>query len=153
MASWGEFAEREPEIATAGRRLFYQYGPGLAFLATVSRGGFPRLHPINIALTSDELYAFVVPGPKLDDLDRDGAYALHAPLPDRVEEEFMVGGRAYRAPSSAESEAALAAYHISDVPPENVLFRFDIERALHAAYRFRGDWPPTYRHWRASRAD
>lgn len=138
-------------MAEAGRRLFYQFGPGLAFLATLSHDGTPRLHPITVALTSDDLYAFITPGPKQRDLARDGRYALHAFLPDEVEEEFMVSGRATAADSPHEREAALRAYHQPAVPEDHRLFRFGADRALHGVYRFRGDWPPTYKIWRADR--
>ena len=147
--SWGEFAAAEPEMAEAGRRLFTQFGPGLAFLATVGSDLRPRLHPITIALAAEELYAFITPGPKLDDLRRGGAYALHAFLPDEVEEEFMIAGYAVRG-EPRERDAALAAYHVASVPDDHVLMRFVLDRALHAAYRHRGDWPPTYRRWSAA---
>jgi hypothetical protein len=140
-----------PEMANAGRRLLTQFGPALAFLATVGRDGRPRLHPVTLAVTTDELYAFITPGPKLRDLLRDGGYALHAFLPDEIEEEFMIGGVASAAPDD-ERAAALAAYHVARVPDDHVLVRFGVDRALHATYRFRGDWPPVYRRWSASSA-
>ena len=102
--AWHLLSAGHPELASAGRRLFYQFGPGLAFIATVSRSGDPRLHPITIALSDDELYAFIAPGPKQRDLVRDGRYAMHAFLPDEVEEEFMVSGRALPADSDAERQ-------------------------------------------------
>ena len=46
MSRWEQFAEREPRLSEAGRALFYQYGPGLGFLATVRADGGPRMHPI-----------------------------------------------------------------------------------------------------------
>ncbi len=147
--AWHQLAREEPDMAAAGRRLFYQFGPGLAFLATVSAAGNPRLHPITVAITDEELYAFIGPGPKQDDLERDGRYAMHAFLPDEVEEEFMVSGRAVPVASPTERQNALGAYHQPSVPDDHRLFRFGIDRALHARYRFRGDWPPTYRKWRA----
>ena len=73
---------------------------------------------------------------------------MHAFLPDEVEEEFMVAGRAVRADSS-ERPVELAAYHQATVPDDHELFRFEIAHALHAVYRFRGDWPPTYARWSA----
>ena len=148
MASWSEFSSAEPELAEAGRRLLFQYGPGLAFIATVGGDGSPRLHPITVSLTPESLYAFIAPGPKQHDLERDGRYALHSFLPDEIEEEFMVAGQAQAVASSVESESALAHYHQSNVPGDHRLFRFQLSRALHATYRFRGDWPPTYRRWR-----
>jgi len=46
MVTWAEFAAAEPELADAGRSQLYQFGVGLAFLATVRRDGAPRLHPV-----------------------------------------------------------------------------------------------------------
>jgi hypothetical protein len=71
MVTWGQFAAAEPKLAEAGRALFYTYGVGLAFLATVRPDGGPRLHPIVMLIAEGGLFAFVVPSPKRDDLQRD----------------------------------------------------------------------------------
>ena len=94
MATWAELAASAPELATEGRRLFYQFGVGLGFLATVRRDGGPRLHPICPVVTESGLYAFIVPSPKCQDLRRDGRYALHTYPPVEVDDEFCVDGRA-----------------------------------------------------------
>lgn len=146
MATWGEFSASAPELAAAGRRLFYQYGPGAGYLATVRPDGGPRLHPVCPVVTDDGLWVFVVPSPKAGDLERDGRYALHAFLPEEVEEEFCVTGRARRADDPATHQRVAAAYH-APVPEDHVLFALDVQRVLHAAYRFRGDWPPVYTRW------
>ena len=78
MASWEEFEEGRPDLAAAGRALFYQFGVGLAFLATVRRDGGPRVHPMCPLIHGGGLFAFIVPGPKQADLRRDGRYALHS---------------------------------------------------------------------------
>ena len=86
MGSWDEFEQRQPGLATAGRALFYQFGVGLAFLATVRRDGGPRVHPMCPLIHGGGLFAFIVPGPKQADLRRDGRYALHSfPCPDNDE--------------------------------------------------------------------
>jgi hypothetical protein len=146
MATWGEFAADAPDLAEAGRRLFYQYGPGLGFLATVAPDGAPRLHPVCPVVAGEGLYILVVPSPKAADLERDGRYALHAFLPEEVEEEFEVTGRAQRVDDLAVRARVAAAYH-APVPDDHILFSLDVERVLHAGYRFRGDWPPTYTRW------
>jgi hypothetical protein len=147
LVPWGDFARAEPELAADGRRLLTQFGLGLGFLATIGADGRPRLHPINPACAPEELYVFITPGPKLRDLERNGAFALHAFLPDEVEEEFMVSGFAEPAPD--ERATAIESYHMPRVPDDHVLFRLRFDRALHAKYRHRGDWPPTYTRWRA----
>jgi len=42
MVTWAEFAAAEPELADAGRSQLYQFGVGLAFLATRCAGMAPR---------------------------------------------------------------------------------------------------------------
>jgi len=37
MATWREFEQSSPEIAAAGHKLLYQFGPGLGFLATAAK--------------------------------------------------------------------------------------------------------------------
>ena len=151
MATWGEFAAAQPEMAAKGKQLFTQYGLGLAFIATTAADGAPRLHPITIALTDDELYAFIVPGPKQRDLERDGRYAMHALQPDNIEDEFLVSGRAELADTPDERAKALTGYHQDHAAADHLLFRFGIERAMLATYDFRGQWPPAYRRWRATK--
>jgi len=133
-------------LAATGRRLIYQYGPGTGFLATVRPDGGPRLHPVCPVVTEGNLWLFIVPSPKGADLERDGRYALHALLPDEVEEEFYVTGRARRVDDPGVRRQVVAAYH-APVPDDHTLFALDVERVLHAAYCFRGDWPPTYTRW------
>ena len=64
MVSWGELREMRPELVEAGRARFYQFGVGLAFLATVRPDGGPRLHPVCPVIDGDGLYALLIPSPK-----------------------------------------------------------------------------------------
>ena len=75
MIRWSEFADLRPDLEAVARGMLYQHGLGLGFLATVRADGGPRVHPICPVL-AENLYAFIVPGPKLADLRRDGRYAL-----------------------------------------------------------------------------
>src|SRR5690348_2408841 len=94
VVSWDEFEKERPDLAGAGRALFYQFGVGLGFLATVRRDGGPRVHPMCPVIHDGGMYAFIVPGPKQADLHRDGRYALHSfPCPDN-EDAFYCTGRA-----------------------------------------------------------
>ena len=63
-ARWKELSEQRPDLADAGRNLFYQFGVGLGFLATIRRDGGPRVHPVCPFLTESGLYVFVEPSPK-----------------------------------------------------------------------------------------
>jgi hypothetical protein len=73
--------------------MFYEHGLGLAFLATVRSDGGPRVHPI-CPLLADDLYGFIVVGPKLEDLRRDGRYALHCETfpPPRHDDAVYLSG-------------------------------------------------------------
>jgi pyridoxamine 5'-phosphate oxidase-like protein len=152
MASWSEFEERAPEMASAGKKLLYQHGPGLAFLATVRKDGAPRLHPICPTVVEGSLYALILPSsPKFSDLKRDGRYALHTFPPVEVDDEFLVMGRA-----QFIDDAALASRVREDQKARGMtstedegLFRFDIERVMHAKYPGgHGTWPPKYTVWK-----
>ena len=149
MVTWGEFQAAEPELAEKGRGLFYTYGVGLAFLATVRTDGGPRLHPVVMLIADGGLFAFLVPSPKRDDLARDPRYAMHAMPPENTDDEFYVTGRARLIGDRGRRQTIVDAYP-NKVLDEWLLFEFEIDRVLHAAYTHRGDWPPTYTRWRAS---
>lgn len=94
MASWSSFAAASPQLAEAIRALLQQYGPGLAYLATVRADGSPRVHPISPVITPDGLYCFLIPSPKRHDLERDGRYALHSYPPEHSDDEAWLTGHA-----------------------------------------------------------
>jgi hypothetical protein len=141
-------------MADAGRALLYQYGPGLAFLATLRPDGAPRLHPVCPALATGGLYVFVGnQSPKVDDLARDGRYALHAFPASDVDDEFMVSGVARNAEADGVRDDVYAAYVATGAFTENdTLFELLIDRALHAKYGPRPSWPPVYTRWSPGRA-
>src|SRR5437899_7373192 len=96
MVTWHEFAAAEPELAAAGRSLLFQFGVGLAFLATVRKDGAPRLHPLCPVLSNDRLFVLITPtSPKRSDLLRDGRYARQTfAHPKPGSDEFYPTGRA-----------------------------------------------------------
>jgi len=151
MATWAEFEEAAPELAAAGRKLLYQFGPGLAFLATVRKDGGPRLHPICPVVVAGGLFAFIGDSPKQRDLLRDGRYAMHTFPPQDVDDEFYVTGRAVPVTDPARRAAAETAYDAQGTTrgESDMLFEFTVERVLHAAYKARPSWPPRYRKWAA----
>jgi len=77
MRTWDRFRQVRPDLAEAGRSLFYQHGVGLAFVATVRPDGGPRVHPMCPVITEDGLFAFIIPSPKRAALIRDGRFAMH----------------------------------------------------------------------------
>ena len=152
MASWADFENASPEMAEAGTKLLYQYGVGLAFLATVRKDGAPRLHPICPTVVNGRLYALIGPSHKRADLRRDGRYALHTLSPQDVDDEFLVMGRATFIDDPAIAEAVrddLIARGMTSSADEG-LFEFGIERVMHAKYPGgHGTWPPKYSIWKA----
>ena len=121
MLSWAEFAHARPDLAEAGRRLLYQFGVGLGFLATVRPDGGPRLHPMCPLVTEDALVGFLQPSPKRQDLHRDGRYALHCFPPDDNEDAFMVSGRALLVKDPGRRQQATAQFlaerQLTTTPP------------------------------------
>ena len=155
MASWKEFETRAPDIADAGRKLLYQFGPGLAFLATVRKDGAPRLHPICPTVVDDWLYALILPSsPKCGDLKRDGRYALHTFPPKDKDDEFLVMGCAAFVDDLAQETRVREDQVARGMKSsgEEALFRFEIERVMYADYPGgHGTFPPKYAVWRADR--
>jgi hypothetical protein len=156
MASWGEFSEGRSELAGAGRGLFYQYGVGLAFLATTRSDGGPRVHPMCPILTDDGLYAFIVPGPKRGDLHRDGRYAMHSFPAEENEDAFSVSGRATQVTDEATVRDLSRRYleeRSATEPPVGIarweLFSFDVESCLLTKTSGHGDPDPRHEIWHA----
>jgi hypothetical protein len=154
MPSWSEFERQAPEMAEAGRKLLYQHGPGLAFLASIRRNGAPRLHPICPTVVDGDLYALILPtSPKCGDLKRDGRYALHTFPANDVDDEFLVMGRAHYLDDEAQAGRVRDDQKARGMTSTNdeALFRLDIERVMYAKYPGgHGTWPPKYQVWKVT---
>jgi hypothetical protein len=148
MATWADLEVGDAEIADAGRRLLFHPGFGFGYLATVRADGGPRLHPVNPIIADGRLWVFVVPSPKLEDLRRDGRYALHSTGAADVDDEFYLDGRARVVDAAAARSAAEAACHFP-VPAHHVLVELGLEHALWAHYASPPSFPPDYRRWAA----
>jgi hypothetical protein len=154
MLTWRQFQAVQPELAQAGRELFYQFGVGLAFLATVRLDGGPRVHPVCPVITDDGLYGFIVPGPKLGDLRRDGRYAMHCYPCEHNEDAFYVTGVASEADDAA-LRGRVAEQFLEErgweVPPPNFeaqrLFEFGVDRCLCTRTTSHGDFDPRHTIW------
>jgi hypothetical protein len=134
----------------------YQYGVGLAFLATVRPDGGPRVHPICPLIAEFGLFAFVVPSPKRGDLHRDGRYAMHSFPADENEDAFSLTGRARPVDDTgvrlALQDQFLRERDLREPPKgfgEQELFAFGIERCLDTVTRGHGDTDPRHLIWRA----
>jgi hypothetical protein len=156
MLGWTAFAAAEPELAAAGRAMLYQFGVGLAFLATVRSDGAPRVNPMCPLMDETGLYAFLVPGPKRHDLHRDGRYAMHSFPTDDDEDAFSIAGLA-RPLDDGDRRRTLAAQFLEErrwtEPPEGFdrqeLFLFELDRCLLTRTTDHGDPDPQHRIWRA----
>lgn len=156
VLTWGELRAARADLAEAGRDLLYQFGVGLAFLATVRRDGGPRVHPMCPVIVENGLYALLVPSPKRDDLVSDGRYALHAFPPAANEDAFYVTGRAeLRGDATLRSGVvdAFVAERSFDIPrsafADQLLFELLVEACLLTRTTGHGDPDPQHTVWRA----
>lgn len=154
VVTWGELERAEPGLAEAGRALLYQFGVGLAFLATVGRDGGPRVHPMRPLIHRGGLYAFIVPGPKQADLHRDGRYSLHSfPCEDNEDAFYCTGhAQAIDDPATRQPLAELFVTERSTpgVPApaaDDHLFHFGFQRCLLTRTTGHGDPSPQHTIW------
>jgi hypothetical protein len=133
MATWGEFAEAAPEFAARGARLL---GVGVAYIATTSRDGSPRVHPFTPLIGGGRLLGFIGKHTvKYRNMLRDGRVCIHAVLGDS-DEEFLLIGRARRSDDWAtRMQAAIEARKIEMTSKDDVAFEFTIERAHRAIWK------------------
>ena len=157
MATWAEFSAVRPDLAEAGLRLLYQHGVGLGFLATTRGDGGPRVHPMCPILTGEDVFAFIVPSPKQQDLRRDGRYAIHSfPCPEN-EDAFYFTGKA-RLVEDEAVRAALGRQFVEErsqfpVPTpadQDALFEFAVETCLLTRTTGHGDPSPVHTVWRSA---
>jgi Pyridoxamine 5'-phosphate oxidase len=114
MASWSDFASAAPSLAVSINKAIYQYGPGLAYLATVRPDGGPRVHPISPAIVDGGLYCVMLDTPKRRDLERDGRYAMHAFPAEDDDDEACMQGRALLVTDAAVRREVAAALRVVD---------------------------------------
>ena len=156
MITWTDFHRQQPALADAGRRQFYQFGIGLAFLATVRPDGAPRVHPVCPVIGDAGLHLLIVTGPKQQDLRRDGRYALHSEMcpPPRQDDGFALAGRALEVTDAALRQvirAQVLAERDGTVWPsfdEDVIFELVMERALLTLTQADGPFPAGPTIWR-----
>ncbi|MBX3046386.1 MAG: hypothetical protein KF698_05270 [Anaerolineales bacterium] len=141
---WADFAANAPELAAFGAE---RLGSAVAYIATVTVDGMPRVHPVTPIL-GDELYLFMEPNsPKGKDLQRGSAYSLHCGVADSSggQGEFYVRGHGRLVQDPAERAAAAAAASYS--PAERyILFALSVEFAFMNVYT---ENDPIRRRWQA----
>ena len=92
---WGEFAQKEPELARLGQERLDRYG--LVMLATLRKNGFPRISPVEPLFFNNQLYLGMTwKSQKALDLIRDPRCSIHNAVSDRhaSDGEFKIYGRA-----------------------------------------------------------
>jgi hypothetical protein len=108
-------------------------------------------------LADDRLFAFIVPGPKCRDLERDGRYAMHSFPCDDNEDAFMVTGSAVavddgalRARLVAQFLAERAQIPMTEADLEaQTLFELSVDRVLLTRTTGHGDPAPQHTVWHA----
>ena len=152
MVTWEEFKIKSPFLAATGEALLFQFGVGLAFLATIRKDGGPRLHPVCPVLLNDHLYVFISPGsPKKDDLLRDGRYAMQTFPPAREEsEEFYLAGRAQRSEDANLHKSVMAAAK-SQIREDEIMFELQVDCVMHTIWENWGtpQLKPVHNKWRS----
>jgi len=149
MLVWRDFAQSSPDIAATGLRLFNLNE--VAFLATVSKSGRPRLHPFVPKIVDNHLLAFIMDSsPKINDLKTRRQYSIHT-LPGRDDEEFFVSGEASYCNDYIElrRQAEIAMGFVTGVDEHHVLFEFKVDRALWTSWLDFGTpkHRPNYKRW------
>src|ERR1044071_1542800 len=134
MNTWSAFTAADPSLAAGIRALLQQYGPGMAYLATVRPDGAPRLHPVSPVITEEGLYCFVIASPKRSDLARDGRYALHSFPPEESDDEAYLSGRAQRV-TDRRRVAELAGSMRAQPDVNWRLYEFSVDIAMVAHHR------------------
>jgi len=154
MATWQDILESDPDLGANGLRLLRPDGTGFAFLATVSKAGSPRVHPVVPIVADGRLHLYVVSfSPKHGDLLRNGRYALHSTLTSEGGEEFYVTGRASRIddPERRATVTTASGNRLGHNDFET-LFELHIEHVLYTHWDNWGTaqtWP-RYTRWPAS---
>lgn len=148
MAAWREFAAAEPTLAEFGAGRFRD--AGVAYLATITPDGGPRVHPISPFIVDGRLFTYMYPtSPKGHDLRRDPRYSLHGAVDDSTGAggEFSVSGTAIAIEDDETWQAVIETLTREQSPiGRYVLFEFSIARASAIAYV---DGATSVRRWRA----
>ncbi|HEV8565284.1 MAG TPA: hypothetical protein VGR41_10230 [Actinomycetota bacterium] len=141
MATWAEFERAEPEIASFGRDKF---DGQVVFHATLRSDGAPRLHPVSPWFGAGLLaVAFRARSPKVDEILRDGRYAMHSLMDNHDGEggEFLVQG--WMEQVAPDHPVANARPYTASYPLAT--YACSIEEAVLTTYD--GD-TPVYRRWK-----
>jgi hypothetical protein len=159
LARWSDLERVRPDLAERGRAIFFNFGVGLGFLATIRADGGPRVHPISPVITRGGLYGLILPGPKRDDLQRDGRYALHTETipPPNQDDGFYITGRVSEV-TQPELRDAVGDQLLSDMGlterwpgfETQIAFEFLFDRCLLTLTQAHGELPSGATVWRVN---
>jgi pyridoxamine 5'-phosphate oxidase-like protein len=131
--TWDDLERADPELAAAGAR---RLQGRVAYLATVSPDGAPRVHPVTPIVGDGRLFVFMEPtSPKGADLRRGSRYGLHSAVgdPSGRDGEFLTRG--YGVFVGDPAVRAAAEHHASYQPAAHyVLFELAVEAAMLTEY-------------------
>jgi hypothetical protein len=123
MATWGEFANEQPDFAGRVRARFDARKHKT--LATLRADGSPRISGIEVEFADGQMYVGMMPdSAKLRDLQRDPRLAVHSPTEDPPEGanvdwpgEAKIAGRAVEVefPDSPVEDAGRFAIDVTEV--------------------------------------
>ena len=139
-ASWGQFAEADPELAVLGEAQFAR--TGLALVGTLRRNGWPRISPVEPFIAEGQLYLGMMwRSVKALDLLQDPRCTVHSTVSNRegTEGEFKVYGRAVDVTDPGErqrfAEAVYTAIGYRPEEPEFHCFAIAIESVVFSQLR------------------
>ncbi|MHA2102955.1 MAG: pyridoxamine 5'-phosphate oxidase [Candidatus Hodarchaeales archaeon] len=144
MTSWKDFSNLKPELAKFGKNSFKS---GVAYLGTIRKDEFPRVHPVTPIISSERLFIFMEPtSPKGYDLRRINRYAIHSNVNDTdgSNGEFRISGYAKLIEDDNIRKEAVEA---SSYKPNDryILFDLSIEEAGSTVYL---NEKPKYENWK-----
>ena len=146
MSSWGLFAEEDADLADFGAARLHGK---VAYLATVSANGEPRVYPVTPIIGGGRLFVFMEPtSPKGRDLRNTGRYAIHSSVGGIAGEggEFSVRGTGSLVEGADTHRLAVesSTYKPAD---RYILFEFQVEIAQSTVYE---NGTPIRKVWHAS---
>jgi hypothetical protein len=152
MLGWQEFDKAARPVAKAGTRLLK--AQEVAFLATTSATGRPRIHPFVPRVVDCRLVAFIMDSsPIFKDLCERKQYSIHA-QPGPLDEEFFVSGEAIQSNCDRHFrlKAETAMGFATGIDDHHILFEFKIDRALWTTWVdfATENHRPKYTRWRFS---
>lgn len=136
VLSWAGFGAEVPHLEAFGRRRLERR---IAYLATISADGSPRVHPVSPFIGAGCLAIYMEPtSPKVADLRRDARYALHCGVEDNEggEGEFHVTGRAEEITNAHRRTEAFGWAEAVGYKPagRHVFFEFKLGQVLSTTY-------------------